>query len=163
MISKNDRPITLGGDIVNRGDINTTRIPELGESNQRRFLTREQRANLRTMCDKNTVWPKLKLAVRIWGNCISRERVDESQVKKFEEMLLGFLVVEHDNGDIIKVFKEMERGGTVQYTLLRSALDFSGIGKGEMNDDISRMVIFPNGTIKVEYRDKLKDDEWFLA
>jgi len=114
---------------------------------------------LRIPCDKNHIWNKIVLAVEIWGDCINKEAIKPEQITRFKELLIGFLMVEHDKGYEIKLCPEMISGDCLQYTLLRSALDFSGIGIRHVSGRIKRMTIYPDGTLKVEYRERRRA-EW---
>lgn len=113
----------------------------------------EEAKQLRVLCDKNEIWPKLELAVAIWGCCIDKTKVNTGQLVRFREVLLGMLLVEHDKGIPVKLFKDFGQDGVRMYTPLRRAMDFSGVGVDCISDKIRRMTIYPNGMLKVSYKD----------
>lgn len=107
---------------------------------------------LRTLCDKNTAWEKIAIAVELWQSCIDESMVREYQLTSFRKFLMGLLIVEHDEGKPIKLFKELYNGDRqIEYTLLRRAMDFSGIPERCMSGKIKRITLYPNGSLKVEY------------
>jgi len=122
-------------------------------------VNKEEAKLLRNKCDKNTIWEKIVIAVDLWCDCIDTTIIKPEQVARFRELLIGFLMVEHDKGYEIKLYPEMILGDCIHYTLLRNALDLSGIGIRHMNRRIKRMTIYPSGTLKIEYRERRKA-EW---
>jgi len=68
--------------------------------------------------------------------------------------LLGYLVVAHDKGERIKLFTAYKRG---EYTtsLLRKALDVTGIPVYSLNDEIRCITIYPSGDLKIEFKDHI--------
>lgn len=115
-------------------------------------MNREEAKSLRVRCDKNTIWPKLELVVKLWGDCIDDHVISQEQIVSFKEFLLGALIVEHDKGRIIKLYKDVDEHNVVEtYTLLRRAMDLSGIGPRYIIGSVKRVTIYPNGSLKVEY------------
>lgn len=110
---------------------------------------------LQVKCDKNIAWKQIEIAVELWAECIDMALVTDEQLRTFKKILLGALMVEHNNGAPIKLFKEVYNGDRkVEYTLFRKALDFSGISIRSVSNRIRRMTIYPSGALKVEYADK---------
>ena len=111
---------------------------------------------LNTKCDKNTIWPKLTLAVGLWCGCVYTDAVSPELMSAFRDRLLGYLVVAHDKGERIKLFTAYKRG---EYTtsLLRKALDVTGIPVYSLNDDIRCITIYPSGDLKIEFKNRV---EW---
>lgn len=120
----------------------------------------EVRKRFRTPCDKNTIWKKIEKVVELWCDCIDKEMVQEFQLVTFKKLLMGSLLVEHNEGRCIKLFKEMYNGERrLEYTLLRRAMDFSGIPENCMSNKIRRITVYPSGALKIEYAGK-KQAEW---
>ena len=115
---------------------------------------------LKAPCDKNTIWKKLERVVELWSSCIDQEMVQDFQLVTFKKLLMGSLIVEHNEGGSIKLFKEVYNGDRrVEYTLLRRAMDFSGIPENCMSCRIRRITVYPSGALKIEYAGK-KQAEW---
>ena len=107
---------------------------------------------LKVQCDKNTVWKKAEEVTQLWVECIDTNMIQPEQVKTFRKWLMGMLMVQHDEGKPIKLFKELYNGDRqIEYTLLRRAMDFSGIPERCMSGKIKRITLYPNGSFKVEY------------
>ena len=124
-------------------------------------LNMENSKYLRNLCDKNTAWAKIQVVVNLWVDCIEDSAVGESQIATFKDMLTGFLMVEHDKGEVIKMEKEIFlKDGSVWYCSLRKAMDFSGISRNSFNAKIKRVTIYPSGDLKVEYSDKETGTKW---
>lgn len=118
-------------------------------------MNKETSASLRVMADKNTIWPKLLLTVRLWSGCIDTRIIVESQIRRFEDLLLGALVVAHDKGNPIKLYRSVDLRHVVETynTPLMWALDMSGIGPKCLGGTIRRTTVYPNGSIKVIHID----------
>jgi len=116
-------------------------------------MNREDAKLLNVKCDKNTIWPKLTMVVSLWCGCMDKNVIDAELMGKFRDRFLGYLVVAHDKGKRIKLCPTNSRGGIEQYTLLKRAMDVTGISIRDMTDDIRAMTIYPNGTVKIEYKD----------
>jgi len=119
-------------------------------------MDREEAKKLRVPCDKNKAWVSVWLVVELWAETIIKDSVDVSQVKKFKELLVGFLMVAHDKGEPVRLYKETfdKQGRVIGYTLLRSAIEFAGMTEANFNSEVNRVTLYPSGDIKVKRGDR---------
>ena len=115
-------------------------------------MNRDMANWLKVPCDKNTAWVKLKTVVELLCECIDKNQIQERQLETFRDSLMGSLMVEHDKGNPIHLFKGLVNSqGKVEYAVLRKAMDLAGISEHVMSDTIKRITVYPNGAFAIEY------------
>lgn len=118
----------------------------------------EESMGLHVMCDKNIAWTQCGKIVDIWCEMMD-DNVSDIVVYRFRELFWGLLFVEFNKKQKVTLLN-IEEGN---YHGIWTPLCFTGVSpkdfsKGYHGRSLKRIVLYPSGVIKIDYKDH--SSEW---